>query len=105
MSDSDQDMMQDLPHYRSKYEEAKKVHVYFIPAFDEKRKKDIYYYAIASAMLHEATLKCLQKGYIPDFAVVVEKGDGLPPSDETKEKIKSYYGFDHTLYEQKLIQG
>lgn len=97
MLNADQDMMESLPHYKSKYEAAKKINVYFIPAFDEKRNEDMYYYAIASAMLHEQMMSCLNKGDIPHFAVVVEKGYGQP-SQEVKTKIKSYYGFDHDYY-------
>lgn len=97
MSDQERDMMESLPHYKAKYEAAKKINVYFIPAFDEKQNKDMYYYAIASAQLHEQMMHCLAKGDIPHFAVVVEKGYGIP-SQETKAKIKSYYGFDHDMY-------
>lgn len=91
---SDEYMMEHLPHYRSKYDEAKKIHVYFIPARDTKTNGALYFYAIASSMLHEEMLRCLKLGDIPDFAVVVEKGVG-EPTQEIKEKIKAYYGFDH----------
>lgn len=97
MLDQDRDMMENLPHYKLKYEEAKKINVYFIPAYDESVNKDMYYYAIASAQLHEQMMYCLEKGDIPHFAVIVEKGYGLP-SQEIKAKIKSYYGFDHDFY-------
>jgi len=106
MENAEQDMMETLPHYKSKYEAAKKINVYFIPAFDEKSKEDMYYYAIASAMLHEQMMNCLEKGDIPHFAVVVEKGYGQPTTD-VKAKIKSYYGFDHDYYasnDNKLVE-
>jgi hypothetical protein len=97
MLNSDQDMMESLPHYKSKYEAAKKINVYFIPAYDELKKERMYYYAIASAMLHEQMMSCLEKGDIPHFAVIVEKGYG-EPSPQIKTKIKDYYGFDHDFY-------
>lgn len=86
--------MEKLPHYRTKYDAAKKIHVYFIPAIDQHTKQRMYFYAITSAVLHEEMMRCLKLGDIPHFAVVVEKGDG-EPTQEIKEKIKLYYGFDH----------
>lgn len=97
MLDPNQDMMESLPHYKSKYEAAKKINVYFVPAFDEQRKENMYYYAIASAQLHDQMMYCLEKGDIPHFAVIVEKGYGAP-TPEIKSKIKSYYGFDHDMH-------
>ena len=94
MLNPDQDMMENLPHYKSKYEAAKKIDVYYIPAFDEGRGEEMYYYAIASALLAEQMMGCLKKGFIPHFAVIVEKGYGTP-TREVKEKIRDYYGFDH----------
>lgn len=91
---AERDMMQNLPHYKSQYEAAKKINVYYIPAFDENRDEAMYFYAIASALLHDKMMYCLEKGDIPHFAVIVEKGYGIPTSN-VKEKIKSYYGFDH----------
>lgn len=96
MTPSD-DMMESLPYYRSKYDEAKKIHVYFIPARNLTKNTTIFFYAIASSALHEHMLRCLKAGDIPDFAVVVEKGEGAP-TDEIKAKIKAYYGFDHDAY-------
>jgi hypothetical protein len=87
-------LMEQLPHYRAKYDAAKKIHVYFIPARDEKTGVKIYFYAIASELLHAQMMRCLADGSIPDFAVVVEKGSGEPTA-EVKAKIKAYYGFDH----------
>lgn len=87
-------MMENLPHYRSKYDAAKKIHVYFIPAMDNDEGKKMYFYAIASEMLHDDMMKSLKLGVIPHYAVVVEKGHG-EPTKEIKEKIKAYYGFDH----------
>ena len=92
--DPTENMMEKLPHYRAKYDAAKKIHVYFVPGFDQEKKQKIYYYAIASEMLHEETLRCLKQGEIPHFAVVVQKGVG-DPDNEVKAKIKAYYGFDH----------
>lgn len=80
--------------YSFSYAAAKKIHVYYIPATDQKTGKPLYFYAIASALLHEKMLQCLSAGDIPHFAVVVEKGEGAP-APEVKAKIKAYYGFDH----------
>jgi hypothetical protein len=87
-------MMQQMPHYREKYDAAKKIHVYFIPGIDKQSSQKIYFYAIASELLHEQMMRCLKDGNIPDFAVVVQKGAGDPAPD-IKAKIKAYYGFDH----------
>jgi hypothetical protein len=91
-------MMEQLPHYRAKYNAAKKIHVYFIPAIDKQRNEPMYFYAIASEVLHDDMMRCLKDGGIPHFAVVVEKGYGVP-APEIKAKIKAYYGFDHDHYE------
>jgi hypothetical protein len=91
---NDDKMMERLPHYRARYDAAKKIHVYFIPATDKKSGGKIYYYAIASELLHGEMMRCLKDGDIPHFAVVVEKGTG-EPTLEVKAKIKAYYGFDH----------
>ena len=74
----------------------KKIKVYFITAFDKEKGEKAYYYAIASASLHDTMLKSLQAGDIPYFAVIVEKGYGEPTA-EVKQKISDYYGFDHDL--------
>ena len=91
-------MMQQLPHYRAKYDAAKKIHVYFVPAFNTEHGEKIYFYAIASELLHAEMMRCLKAGDIPHFAVVVDKGSG-EPTPEIKAKIKAYYGFDHDFYE------
>jgi len=96
-ADSLDNMMERLPHYRAQYNAAKKIHVYFIPAVDKRRGKKIYFYAIASELLHDEMMRCLKAGDIPHFCVVVEKGDG-EPTQEIKAKIKSYYGFDHDAF-------
>jgi len=96
-SDAPDDMMQRLPHYRSMYDAAKKIHVYFIPAIDRKQNIPMYFYAIASELLHQEMMRCLNHGDIPHFAVIVEKGYG-EPTPEIKEKVKAYYGFDHDFY-------
>ncbi len=94
MAPDNDNMMEHLPHYRAKYDAAKKIHVYYIPAVDQKTNGKIYFYAIASEMLHDEMMCCIKLGDIPHFAVVVEKGQGAPTT-EVKEKIKAYYGFDH----------
>ena len=102
MTDSTENMMERLPHYRSKYDAAKKIHVYYIPAKDQIRGEKMYFYAIASSVLHEEMMRCIKLGDIPHFAAVVEKGYG-EPTDEVKAKIKAYYGFDHD--EQEKVQA
>ncbi len=94
MSGDADNMMERLPHYRSKYDAVKKIHVYFVPGVDKQRGGKIYFYAIANELLHQEMMRCLSAGDIPHFAVVVEKGDG-EPTPEVKAKIKAYYGFDH----------
>lgn len=94
MTDPIDNMMERLPHYRAKYDAAKKIHVYYVPGFDTENKQRIYFYAIASEMLHSEMMRSLKTGEIPHFAVVVAKGTG-EPTDEVKERIKAYYGFDH----------
>jgi|GEM_PF-5408498 len=89
-----ENMMEQLPHYREKYDAAKKIHVYYVPARDSLRGETLYFYAIASETLHQEMMHCLKHGDIPHFAVVVEKGYG-EPTPEVKAKIKAYYGFDH----------
>jgi hypothetical protein len=92
-------MMEQLPHYRTQYNAAKKINVYFVNAKDRDTGKRLYFYAIASQLLHEQMLSSIkQYGVIPDFAVIVEKGEGEPTS-EVKAKIKAYYGFDHDAHE------
>jgi hypothetical protein len=96
-ADAPDDMMEKLPHYRAKYDAAKKIHVYYVPARDEQKGETMYFYAIASEMLHDEMMRSLKQGDIPHFAVVVQKGYGEPTS-EVKERIKTYYGFDHDYY-------
>ena len=88
------DMMERLPHYREKYEAAKRTNVYFIPGHDDETQQPVFYYAICSALLHEQMMDCLKSGIIPHFAVIIEKGVGAPSRD-IKAKIKEHYGFDH----------
>lgn len=102
MQQDDTSIMENLPHYRRQYEEAKKINVYFIPAVDEISGDDLYFYAIASTSLHNEMMYSIGKGDIPYFAVVVEKGRGKP-SIEVKDKIKSYYGFDHDKYANSYV--
>ena len=45
---SDKDIMEGLPHYRAKYNAAKKIHVYFVPAHDSKRNEKMYFYSFYS---------------------------------------------------------
>ena len=102
--DTPDNMMEKLPHYRAKYDAAKKIHVYYVPALDQQKGEKMYFYAIASEMLHDEMLRSIKQGDIPHFAVVVEKGYGHP-SAEVKAKIKAYYGFDHDYYETNGSQA
>jgi len=95
-------MMERLPYYRAKYDAAKKIHVYFIPAVDRDTGEKIYFYAISSHSLHNEMMVCLRYGDIPHFAVVVEKGKG-EPTREIKAKMKAYYGFDHDKEENVTV--
>lgn len=90
-------IMQDLPHYREKYEAQKKVRVYFIPAIENGTNEPTFFYAMASASLHDEMMQSLNEGSIPDYAVIVESGYG-EPTKEIKDKIKLHYGFDHDLH-------
>jgi hypothetical protein len=102
-ADTPDNMMESLPHYRAKYDAAKKIHVYFVPAVDQRDAKPMYFYAIASELLHDNMMKCIKEGDIPHFAVVVEKGYG-EPTGEVKEKIKSFYGFDHDAAFERIYE-
>ena len=86
-----------LESLQDRYEVWKKVNVYFIPGIDTNTGEKMYFYALASKSLHEAMVKSLEAGDIPDFAVIVEKGRGEPTA-EVKEKIKRNYGFDHDFH-------
>ena len=99
-ADTPDNLMEQLPHYRAKYDAAKKIHVYYVPAIDQQRGEKMYFYAIASELLHKEMMRCIQQGDIPHFAVVVEKGFG-EPTQEVKAKIKAYYGFDHDHYDSQ----
>lgn len=90
-------LMQDLPHYREKYEAQKKINVYYIPGHDDERNMPMFFYVIASSTLHNDMMYALAQGDIPHFAVIVESGYGQP-SQEIKDKIKLHYGFDHDLH-------
>jgi len=92
-------MMERLPYYQSKYNTAKKIHVYFVKSKDRHTGKMGYFYAIASSALHDRMMYCLKNdGFIPNFAVIVEQGEGEPTKD-IKAKVKAYYGFDHDAAE------
>ncbi|MDE3016908.1 MAG: hypothetical protein KGI29_08345 [Pseudomonadota bacterium] len=92
--DVPENMMERLPHYRSKYNAAKKIHVYYVPARNRETGTKTYFYAIVSELLHDEMMRCLKSGDIPHFAAIVERGEG-EPTREVKAKIKAFYGFDH----------
>lgn len=80
--------------YAKRYEEEKKVRVYYVPVANADASKRYYFYVVISALLHDKFMQAMDYGVIPDFAVVVEQGEG-DPTPEVKDKMKRYYGFDH----------
>ena len=87
--------------YKQRLAEERKVFVYYIPMLlaDGARK---YFYVAASALLHDKFIEAIEVNQIPDFAVVVEKGDG-EPTNEVKEKMRHYYNFEHNEAEDFLL--
>lgn len=92
--------MEQHDHYRRLHDAQKMVNVYYLTC-EDSTGKPIYAYVCANAMLHDNFMAAIEKSVIPDFAVVVEKGYGIP-GDAVKEKMKSYYGFDHAEAALKL---
>lgn len=86
------DLDRALPSHQARLALEKKVNVYFVPGHD-KHGNPSYIYAVCSAMLHEQFMECARDGGIPDYAVVVARGDGEPTA-EVKERIKLLYGWD-----------
>jgi hypothetical protein len=78
--------------YLKRYEEEKRIRVYYIESVENGTGEPCFFYAIASGLLHERMVRCLMDGTIPDFAVIVERGYGKPTA-EIKAKIREYYGF------------
>ena len=72
----------------------KRCKVYYIPAFDRAEQRRVFFYAIASAALHDKMIQSLSHGDLPPFAVIVAKGIGEPSTD-MKHYVRDYYGFDH----------
>jgi len=91
------DIYRDVPSYRARLAEEKKINVYFVPGTGHDGKA-MYSYVVCSALLHEQFLEAVKLGVIPDFAVVVAAGEGTP-DEETKARMKQYYGFDHDTAE------
>lgn len=83
--------------YARRYEEEKKIRVYYIPMVDRDTQEHSYFYVVASALLHDKFMEAMDYGVVPDFAVVVEEGEGHP-TDAVKDKMKRYYNFDHDAY-------
>ena len=80
--------------YRDQLAREKQVRVYFVPAFDQRHQRRVYFYLVASAMLDDRMQEAISKGIVPDFAVVAEKGFD-EPTEEVKARVKKYYNFDH----------
>lgn len=96
--------MEQHDHYRRLHDAQKMVNVYFLTC-DDASGKSLYAYVAANSILHEEFMLAVAKSVIPDFSVVVEKGYGQP-TDEIKERMKAYYGFDHaeaTLKEHHFV--
>lgn len=91
------DFVSKFSGYAQRLEEEKKIRVYYIPAYNPVKQSNEFFYAVVSSLLHEKFMEALEFGVIPDFAVVVETGDG-EPTPEIKDKMKRYYGFDHDLH-------
>jgi transcriptional regulator with XRE-family HTH domain len=75
------------------YKSEPQVNVYYVPGSD-KQGEPMYFYALVAAKLHQPFIESLKRGICPDFAVIVEWGEGHPTS-EIMAKIKQLYGFDH----------
>lgn len=89
--------------YAKRLDEERKVNVYFLP-IQMKDGSDYYAYVAASALLHDQFMAALEYNQIPDFAVVVARGEGKP-DDEIKNKMKEFYGFDHATYESQVEEA
>jgi hypothetical protein len=87
------DIYRNIPSYRERLAEEKKINVYYMPGTG-REGKIMYSYAVCSALLHEQFVACVKLGEIPDYAVVVAAGDG-EPDQAVKDRMKLYYGFDH----------
>lgn len=98
MSDFSSESIDSSPSkfFKERLAEEKRIQVYFISGTNNTGGTT-YVYAVASAALHDKVIAALKSGVIPDFVVIVEMGDG-EPSAEVKEKIKTYYGFDHDYH-------
>jgi hypothetical protein len=81
------------PTHQQRLAAEKQVNVYFIPGSDKKGGAH-YAYVVCSALLHEKFVQAVMDGIIPDFAVVVETGSGLPPPEKIQRKMHEYYGFE-----------
>lgn len=81
-----------LPSHQARLAAEKKTNVYFVPGTDRNGNPN-YVYAVCSSMLHDEFVSAVRDGVVPDYAVVVEIGNG-EPSQQVKDKIKLYYGFD-----------
>ncbi len=86
-----------LPSHQQRLAAEKQINVYYIPGKD-RAGNVMYVYAVCSALLHAQFVETVVMGAIPDYAVVVETGNG-EPSAEVKQKILNYYGFDHDASE------
>lgn len=91
--------LEDHSYYRTLYDAQKSVNIYFLTSEDKKSGQPVFCYVCANAMLHDEFMQSIKMAIIPHFAVVVEKGYGAP-DDTVKEKMKSYYGFDHARAEE-----
>ena len=89
--------------YAKRFEEERKTNVYYLP-ITTKNGENHYSYIMVSALLHEQFVKAVEMNQVPDYAVVVERGYG-EPSDDVKQKMKDFYGFDHAIHEQMVAEN
>lgn len=74
----------------------RKVRVYYLRSTNHEGTP-IWAYAVVSSLLHEQFMAALQENQVPDYAVIANMGEG-EPSEEEKNTMKAYYGFDHDAY-------
>lgn len=90
-------------HYAKRYAEERKINIYFLQMKNAEGERH-YFYVAASALLHEQFANAVEMNQIPDFSVVVADGEG-EPTEEVRHKMKEYYGFDHAVYDQYILEN
>lgn len=80
--------------YAARLSEERKVNLYYIP-INMKDGSKHYAYVAASALLHDQFIAAIEMNQVPDFSVIVERGQG-EPTLEVKQRMKEFYGFVHS---------